>query len=106
MKLLRYGDAGQEKPGILDGNGRIRDLSAHVTDISGDMLGDEKLAAIAALDIDSLPLVEGNPRIGPCVAGVGKFLCIGLNYSDHAADGGAAGTGAVHEGDLDHRRTE
>ncbi|MCP4317546.1 MAG: fumarylacetoacetate hydrolase family protein [Hyphomicrobiales bacterium] len=88
MKLLRYGNAGQEKPGILDGNGNIRDLSAHVTDISGDMLGDDQLAAIAAYDINSLPLVEGNPRIGPCVAGVGKFMCIGLNYSDHAEEAG------------------
>lgn len=88
MKLLRYGNAGQEKPGILDSNGNIRDLSAHITDISGDVLGDDQLAAIAAYDIDSLPVVEGNPRIGPCVAGVGKFICIGLNYSDHAAEAG------------------
>ena len=88
MKLLRYGDAGQEKPGILDSDGNIRDLSAHVTDIAGDVLGDDQLAAIAAHDINSLPIVEGDPRIGPCVAGVGKFLCIGLNYSDHAAEAG------------------
>ncbi|MEX3007474.1 fumarylacetoacetate hydrolase family protein [Hoeflea sp. TYP-13] len=88
MKLLRYGDPGQEKPGILDQNGNIRDLSAHVTDISGDVLDDDQLAAIAAYDIASLPLVEGNPRIGPCVTGVGKFLCIGLNYSDHAEEAG------------------
>ena len=88
MKLLRYGDAGQEKPGILDSDGNIRDLSAQVTDIAGDVLGDDQLAAIAAHDINSLPIVNGNPRIGPCVAGVGKFLCIGLNYSDHAAESG------------------
>ena len=88
MKLLRYGNAGQEKPGILDHQGNIRDLSAHVTDIAGDVLGDDQLAAIAAQDVGALPIVEGNPRIGPCVAGVGKFLCIGLNYSDHAEEAG------------------
>ena len=88
MKLLRYGAAGHEKPGILDSNGNIRDLSAHVTDISGEVLGDDQLAAIAGYDIDTLPIVEGNPRIGPCVAGVGKFMCIGLNYSDHAEEAG------------------
>ncbi|MEM9107587.1 MAG: fumarylacetoacetate hydrolase family protein [Pseudomonadota bacterium] len=88
MKLLRYGNAGQEKPGLLDSNGTIRDLSAHVSDIAGDMLGDEQLAKIAAIDPNSLPAVEGDPRIGPCVTGVGKFLCIGLNYSDHAAESG------------------
>ena len=88
MKLLRYGNAGQEKPGLLDSDGTIRDLSDHVPDIGGDVLGDEQLAKIAALDPESLPAVEGDPRLGPCVAGVGKFMCIGLNYSDHAAESG------------------
>ena len=86
MKLVRFGPGGQEKPGILDGNGQIRDLSAHIADLSGDVLTD--LEAVAALDIDSLPPVVGEPRLGPCVAGTGKFICIGLNYSDHAAESG------------------
>lgn len=90
MKLLRYGPTGQEKPGILDDNGQIRDLSAHVDDIAGLVLEPEQLARIKALDVNSLPLVAGNPRIGPCVGRVGKFICIGLNYADHAAETGAA----------------
>ncbi len=90
MKLLRYGDMGAEKPGMLDADGQIRDLSAHVTDITGAMLGDESLASLRALDPTSLPLVEGNPRLGSCVTGFTKFMCIGLNYSDHAAETGAA----------------
>ena len=89
MKLLRYGPVGQEKPGLLDAQGRIRDLSAHVADIAGDALLPERLARIAALDPQSLPVVPGNPRLGACVAGTGKFICIGLNYSDHAAETGA-----------------
>ncbi|MFV0384000.1 ureidoglycolate lyase [Paracoccus sp. (in: a-proteobacteria)] len=89
MKLLRYGPAGQEKPGILDASGTIRDLSAHVDDIAGDVLTPEGLARIAALDPASLPAVQGSPRIGPCVGRVGKFICIGLNYADHAAETGA-----------------
>ena len=89
MKLLRYGPAGQEKPGILDAEGRIRDLSAHVADIDGAALTPDGLAKIAAIDVASLPLVEGEPRIGACVGKVGKFLCIGLNYADHAAETGA-----------------
>lgn len=88
MKLLRYGPAGQEKPGILDADGRIRDLSAHVADIDGAALTPEGLAKIAAIDLASLPVVEGDPRIGACVGKVGKFLCIGLNYADHAAEAG------------------
>ena len=88
MKLLRYGPAGQEKPGILDADGRIRDLSAHVADIDGAALTPEGLAKIAKIDVASLPLVEGEPRIGACVGKVGKFLCIGLNYADHAAEAG------------------
>jgi 2-keto-4-pentenoate hydratase/2-oxohepta-3-ene-1,7-dioic acid hydratase in catechol pathway len=90
MKLFRYGSAGAEKPGVLDANGDLRDLSSHVADISGDVLSDEGLNALRALDIESLPLVPGTPRFGPCVGGIGKFLCIGLNYSDHAAETGAA----------------
>jgi len=80
---------GQEKPGLLDAQGRIRDLSAHVGDIAGDALLPEGLARIAALDLQGLPVVTGNPRLGACVAGTGKFICIGLNYSDHAAETGA-----------------
>ncbi|WP_109314591.1 fumarylacetoacetate hydrolase family protein [Pseudovibrio ascidiaceicola] len=88
MKLLRFGEANAEKPGVLDADGNIRDLSGVVGDIAGDTLGAEGLAKIAALDLTSLPLVEGNPRIGACVGNVGKFICIGLNYSDHAAEAG------------------
>lgn len=86
MKLLRYGPRGAEKPGLLDGNGRIRDLSGIIGDLAGEVLTD--LGRIAALDPETLPLVEGNPRLGPCVAGTGKFMCIGLNYADHAAESG------------------
>ncbi|WP_250454294.1 fumarylacetoacetate hydrolase family protein [Caballeronia sp. ATUFL_M2_KS44] len=89
MKLLRYGSPGQEKPGLLDSEGNIRDLSNHVDDIAGDVLLPDSLARLQALDAASLPRVEGNPRIGACVAGTGKFICIGLNYSDHAAETGA-----------------
>lgn len=88
MKLVRYGPAGTERPGLVDAQGRIRDLSAHVDDIAGKTLSDEGLARIAALDPASLPLVEEGARIGPCVGGAGKFVCIGLNYSDHAAESG------------------
>ncbi|MEL6587655.1 MAG: fumarylacetoacetate hydrolase family protein [Pseudomonadota bacterium] len=90
MKLCRYGEAGQEKPGLVDANGDLRDLNAHVGDISGDVLSDAGLAKLAALDPNSLPKVTGAPRMGPCVGGIGKFMCIGLNYSDHAAETGAA----------------
>src|SRR5690606_4743929 len=89
MKLLRYGPAGQEKPGLLDGNGVLRDLSGVVPDIGGEVLSPDGLARLKALDPAKLPAVSGNPRLGPCVAGVGKFICIGLNYSDHAAETGA-----------------
>ncbi|QFZ83415.1 2-hydroxyhepta-2,4-diene-1,7-dioate isomerase [Variovorax paradoxus] len=89
MKLLRYGPVGQEKPAMLDADGRLRDLSAHVNDIAHEVLLPAGLARIAALDPQSLPRVEGTPRIGACVAGSGKFICIGLNYSDHAAETGA-----------------
>ena len=90
MKLVRYGNPGEEKPGLIDAGGALRDLSAHVTDITGATLSDESLARLAALDTAALPEVEGNPRFGPCVGQIGKFMCIGLNYSDHAAETGAA----------------
>ncbi|SMG31765.1 ureidoglycolate lyase [Paracoccus sp. J56] len=88
MKLLRYGPAGQEKPGLLDAEGRIRDLSAHIADISGEVLGPDGLAQLAVLDLDALPIVSGQPRLGPCVGHVPKFVAIGLNYADHAAEAG------------------
>ena len=88
MKLVRYGLRGQEKPGMLDAAGRLRDLSAHVADIAGEALSPVALDKLRAIDPESLPLVEGEPRIGPCVGAVGKFLCIGLNYADHAAESG------------------
>ncbi|MDQ7071214.1 MAG: fumarylacetoacetate hydrolase family protein [Rhodobacterales bacterium] len=88
MKLLRYGSIGNELPGLLDNDGNIRDLSDIVPDISGSMLGDATLDKLRNLDPDTLPLVKGNPRLGPCVGSVGKFVCIGLNYADHAAEAG------------------
>ena len=86
MKLLRYGEKGSEKPGLLDADNQIRDLSAHVPDIAGLALSPESLATLAAIDPSSLPIVAGKPRIGACVGQVGKFVCIGLNYADHAAE--------------------
>ena len=88
MKLLRYGDAGRERPGLLDDSGRIRDLSGVVPDIAGDTLLPENLAKLRDTDASGLPEVSGNPRIGPCVGSVGKIVCVGLNYSDHAAEAG------------------
>ena len=88
MKLLRYGAKGAEKPGLLDVDNQIRDLSGHVADIAGDALTPAGLAALAKIDPASLPVVTGNPRIGACVGQVGKFVCIGLNYADHAAESG------------------
>ena len=88
MKLLRFGNSGEEKPGIIDSNGKIRDLSSVIDDINGQTISQESLGKLKKLDILSLPEVTGNPRIGPCVNDVGKFLCIGLNYSDHAAETG------------------
>ncbi|MBF7014216.1 fumarylacetoacetate hydrolase family protein [Novosphingobium resinovorum] len=90
MKLLRFGAAGQERPGVLDAEGRIRDLSAHVDDIAGEVLTAEGLARVRALDITSLPVVEGEVRLAACVGRIGKFVCIGLNYRDHAAESGMA----------------
>ena len=89
MKLVRYGAAGAEKPGMIDADGTLRDLSAHVSDINGDALSDASLDALRALDPGTLPAVDGDQRLGACVADFGKFLCIGLNYSDHAAETGA-----------------
>jgi 2,4-diketo-3-deoxy-L-fuconate hydrolase len=92
MKLLRYGPKGQEKPGCLDAQGRVRDLSGYVDDIAGAALLPDAIAGLKALDITSLPIVDGTPqddlRLGPCVGRTGKFVCIGLNYADHAAESG------------------
>ncbi|MAJ81536.1 MAG: 2-hydroxyhepta-2,4-diene-1,7-dioate isomerase [Legionellales bacterium] len=88
MKLLRVGPLGQEKPAIYDRNGAYRDLSAHIKDLSGDVLNDEGLAKLRNIDEESLPILDANIRIGACVGHVGKFICIGLNYSDHAAETG------------------
>ncbi|WP_313593843.1 fumarylacetoacetate hydrolase family protein [Agrobacterium cavarae] len=89
MKLMRVGQPGHEKPAILDAEGKIRDLSAHVKDIGGEAISPEGLKKIAALDLSTLPVLTED-RIGACVAGTGKFICIGLNFSDHAAETGAA----------------
>jgi 2-keto-4-pentenoate hydratase/2-oxohepta-3-ene-1,7-dioic acid hydratase in catechol pathway len=90
MKLLRYGPSGQEAPGLLDADGTIRDLSKVVQDIGRDTLLPASLERLRAIDPATLPKVPGTPRIGPCVGQVGKFICIGLNYSDHAAESGMA----------------
>ena len=88
MKLVRYGKPGKEKPGLIDSDGRLRDLSAVVADIGPDQLGDAALARLRKLKTDTLPLVKGSPRMGCPVAGIGKFIAIGLNYADHAAEAG------------------
>ena len=88
MKLLRWGEAGAERPGMLDAGGEIRDLTGLVPDIGGAVLGDAGLAMLQGIDARSLPLVPRGARLGPCVAGTGKFICIGLNYADHAAESG------------------
>jgi 2-keto-4-pentenoate hydratase/2-oxohepta-3-ene-1,7-dioic acid hydratase in catechol pathway len=90
MKLLRYGAKGKEKPGLLDKEGRIRDLSAVITDISGDTVSPKGLTRLAKIKPESLPLVKGTPRIGACIANSQKFIAIGLNYSDHAAESNLA----------------
>lgn len=90
MKLLRYGPAGHERPGVLDREGRIRDLSGVIGDISGETLDPDRLRQLREIDVSTLPVRDARERIGPCVAGVGKFICIGLNYADHAAETGAA----------------
>ena len=88
MKLLRHGEFGNEKPGIIDHEGKIRDLSSHIPDINGDSINSESLKKIGAMNLSTLPIVSNDTRLGACVGNVGKFLCIGLNYSDHAAESG------------------
>lgn len=90
MKLLRWGPRGAEQPGLLDSNGVLRDLTGHVPDIAGEVLSPAGLDRLRTLDPDTLPLVPGTPRLGPPVGGTGKFVAIGLNYADHAAETGAA----------------
>ena len=89
MKLVRYGNEGAERPGLIDTDGALRDLSAHIEDIDGRMLDDASLDSLRAIDTSSMPRVEGTPRFAPIVGNIGKYLCIGLNYSDHAAETGA-----------------
>ena len=89
MKLLRYGEIGNEKPGVLDKDGNIRDLSGHIDDVSGAVLNETSLNKLREINFEDLPTVEGTPRLGTCVTGIGKFMCIGLNYADHAAETGA-----------------
>ena len=89
MKLLRYGEFGKERPGVLDKNGQIRDLSGHIEDISGSVLNANSINKLKEVNVENLPVVEGTPRLGTCVSGFGKFMCIGLNYADHAAETGA-----------------
>lgn len=88
MKLLRHGEFGSEKPGIIDHEGKIRDLSSHIPDINGDSINSESLKKVGAINLSTLPIVSNDTRLGACVGNVGKFLCIGLNYSDHAAESG------------------
>ena len=90
MKLLRHGPAGAERPGLMHSDGTLRDLSGVVADIGGDVLSDAGLAKLRALDAGALPVVAAGTRLGACVAGTGKFICIGLNYADHAAESGMA----------------
>lgn len=89
MKLLRYGTEGHEKPGVIDDSGVLRDLSKHVQDIGGEVLSPASIEMLKQLELSSLPAVLGDPRLGACVANVGKFICIGLNYADHAKETGA-----------------
>src|SRR5690348_3857696 len=90
MRLVRFGNKGGENPGALGRDGRIHDLSAHVADWSSGALAPPSLEKLRGVNIDALPAVEDGTRLGPCVGGVGKFICIGLNYSDHAAESGMA----------------
>ena len=90
MKLVRYGNEGKEKPGLIDADGQLRDLSDHISDINGPALSKESLKMLGNIGTASLPAVSGTPRLGACVGNIGKFMCIGLNYSDHAAETGAA----------------
>ena len=107
MKLVRYGRGGKEKPGLIDSAGKLRDLSDVVADIDADTLRPRALARLAKLKPESLPAVRGAPRFGPCVAQVGNFIAVGLNYADHAAESGHAcsqGADPVHQGDHLHCR--
>lgn len=88
MKLLRYGPVGSEKPGVLDAEGNIRDLSAHLNELDGAALSDASVEKLRKLDLSTLPAVDAGARLGACVANVGKLICVGLNYSDHAAESG------------------
>ena len=86
MKLVRYGNPGKEKPGLIDADGKLRDLSSVIKDIGPEQLGDNALSKLRKLKTQTLPLVKGSPRLGSPVSGVGKFIAIGLNYADHAAE--------------------
>jgi 2-keto-4-pentenoate hydratase/2-oxohepta-3-ene-1,7-dioic acid hydratase in catechol pathway len=90
MKLLRFGEPGKERPGLLHADGSIRDISAVVNDVAGQTLLPDSLARLRSINPDTLPRANGTPRLGPCVGGVGKFICVGLNYSDHAAESNMA----------------
>jgi 2,4-diketo-3-deoxy-L-fuconate hydrolase len=90
MKLVRYGKLGEEKPGLIDVGGKIRDLSAHVAELSGDNLSPDTLGRLGRLDPNTLPAISGNPRLGSCVPKPGNFIAVGLNYADHAAESGMA----------------
>ena len=88
MKLIRYGEPNQERPGLFDNFGKLRDLSQVIPDLTGEYLLPDSIQRLRELDVNGLPEVNGNPRIGPCVNQIRKFICIGLNYSDHAAESG------------------
>ena len=90
MKLARFGEVGIEKPATVDASGQLRDLSSCITDISGKFLSDEGLASLRSIDVETLPKVSDSVRLGQCISGVGKFICVGLNYSDHAEEAGMA----------------
>ena len=88
MKLVRFGAAGDEKPGVIDKHGNLRDLSAYIEDITAQNLSDEKLSELSKINLNTLPILDKSTRLGACVSGVGKFICIGLNYADHAKEAG------------------
>ena len=88
MKLVRFGAVGDEKPGVIDEHGNLRDLSAYIDDITAQNLSDEKLSELSKINLNTLPIMDKSTRLGPCVSGVGKFICIGLNYADHAKEAG------------------
>ncbi|CAI8392700.1 MAG: Ureidoglycolate lyase [SAR116 cluster bacterium] len=88
MKLVRFGAAGDEKPGVIDEHGNLRDLSAYIEDITAQNLSDEKLSELSKINLNTLPIMDKSTRLGACVSGVGKFICIGLNYADHAKEAG------------------